>query len=329
MATSSNDPPREAPSSSPQSGRFGFMISIVGDEPHESKVGMTAPVDTLRRFKAEKASDGGQALDSTTRRPSTYAVTERARSQGPRDSSRSFVPLQEKDESIVQDPTYPNRLDKGLVKASGSYWDTIFSNIDKSKSAGRGALSEEEQPTPSSLPEKLISKLWSKIADNLKQLIAPEEGISQKNTLTPADDLKGKLESGNEPGVEAPISSQETNVPVEASTSTGHLHQILKGPNLGPSILLKSTSGSLGHKPTLSEDAKRARKHWRSAANKVHAVQSLKGVDKTIHQVDNYLQKIDGVLDVLDFTFKNIKEVNQKVEDYGLSVWLNKGNPFG
>ncbi|KAH9443095.1 hypothetical protein Pst134EB_027448 [Puccinia striiformis f. sp. tritici] len=298
----------QAPSSSPQSGRFGFMISIVGDEPHESKVDIAAPVDTLRRFKAEKASDGGQALDSTT---------------------RSFVPLQEKDESIVQDPTYPNKLDKGLVKASGSYWDTIFSNIDKSKSAGRGALSEEEQPTPSSLPEKLISKLWSKIADNLKQLIAPEEGISQKNTLTPADDLKGKLESGNEPGVEAPISSQETNVPVEASASTDDLHQILKGPNLGPSILLKSTSGSLGHKPTLSEDAKRARKHWRSAANKVHAVQSLKGVDKTIHQVDNYLQKIDGVLDVLDFTFKNIKEVNQKVEDYGLSVWLNKGNPFG
>ncbi|KAI9629931.1 hypothetical protein KEM48_012462 [Puccinia striiformis f. sp. tritici PST-130] len=272
MATSSNDPPREsvfrwileyarvgelvtsrfqAPSSSPQSGRFGFMISIVGDEPHESKVSWhDSPVDTLRRFKAEKASDGGQALDSTTRRPSTYAVTERARSQGPRDSSRSFVPLQEKDESIVQDPTYPNRLDKGLVKASGSYWDTIFSNIDKIKSAGRGAPSEEEKPTPSS-------------------------------------------------------------------------------PNLGPSILLKSTSGSLGHKPTLSEDAKRARKHWRSAANKVHAVQSLKGVDKTIHQVDNYLQKIDGVLDVLDFTFKNIKEVNQKVEDYGLSVWLNKGNPFG
>ncbi|KAI9621171.1 hypothetical protein H4Q26_013370 [Puccinia striiformis f. sp. tritici PST-130] len=299
MATSSNDPPREAPSSSPQSGRFGFMISIVGDEPHESKVGMTAPVDTLRRFKAEKASDGGQALDSTTRRPSTYAVTERARSQGPRDSSRSFVPLQEKDESIVQDPTYPNRLDK------------------------------EEQPTPSSLPEKLISKLWSKIADNLKHLIAPEEGISQKTTLTPADDLKGKLELGNAPGVESPISPQQTHAPVEASTSTGHLHQILKGPNLGPSILLKSTSGSLGHKPTLSEDAKRARKHWRSAANKVHAVQSLKGVDKTIHQVDNYLQKIDGVLDVLDFTFKNIKEVNQKVEDYGLSVWLNKGNPFG
>ncbi|KAI9616640.1 hypothetical protein H4Q26_011040 [Puccinia striiformis f. sp. tritici PST-130] len=269
----------QAPSSSPQSGRFGFMISIVGDEPHESKVDIAAPVDTLRRFKAEKASDGGQALDSTT---------------------RSFVPLQEKDESIVQDPTYPNKLDKGLVKASGSYWDTIFSNIDKSKSAGRGALSEEEQPTPSSLPEKLISKLWSKIADNLKQLIAPEEGISQKNTLT-----------------RLMISRENWN------------RAMSRGPNLGPSILLKSTSGSLGHKPTLSEDAKRARKHWRSAANKVHAVQSLKGVDKTIHQVDNYLQKIDGVLDVLDFTFKNIKEVNQKVEDYGLSVWLNKGNPFG
>ncbi|POW22204.1 hypothetical protein PSHT_01541 [Puccinia striiformis] len=256
----------QAPSSSPQSGRFGFMISIVGDEPHESKVDIAAPVDTLRRFKAEKASDGGVKR---------WTAPREALSRCKKRMKVSFK-----------------------IQLTPINWIKVF------KSAGRGALSEEEQPTPSSLPEKLISKLWSKIADNLKQLIAPEEGISQKNTLTPADDLKGKLESGNEPGVEAPISSQETNVPVEASASTDDLHQILKGPNLGPSILLKSTSGSLGHKPTLSEDAKRARKHWRSAANKVHAVQSLKGVDKTIHQVDNYLQKIDGVLDVLDFTFK-------------------------